>query len=171
MKMIGLIGLVVAGNLAGAALSYYGSLWFAWPFAREICSWLWAMLLFPFGWWGIIENKLLSAPPQAVAVLWGSTFLNAVLWGWAAYKIKRAIQRRNEWAHRPFDASTIYPRIEQLRQHHADAAQARAHPLYSRKGLVEAARQVVAGFAYFSGMQSGHRLDEKTEQLGTEKQD
>lgn len=156
MKTKNLVALVILGNLAGAALTSFFALTYfpSSPPIRFLCQCGWVVFAFPLGWVGVVAGKLLASRVM-VYLAWGAgAFINACLWGWTAGKINKAIQGRI--GHAGFDASVISPRIAQLRHEHAAAAHARSHPVYSRKGLLAAARRTITRCGYFSNLGAEH---------------
>jgi hypothetical protein len=156
MKAKKIIATAVVGNLAGVGLTYVALIAAPTFFGWWLCYCLFLFFSFPLGWLGVLLSKMLATKGIALLCFWGGVTLNACLWGWTVSRITRAVQRRKMTAQNAFDASAISARIMQLRHDHAVAAHARSHPLYSRKGLVAAARRALTRFAYFSGIGAQH---------------
>ena len=66
-----------------------------------------------------------------------------------ALRLRADRLRQNRFPGTAFDASTIAPRVHQVRQDYLASLRSQPHQASRRRGLVAAARQVVTSFSYF----------------------
>ncbi len=157
VKTKAIIAVLAAGVLAGQALTFMGAFFTpaGWQAAKFLCECGWTVIAFPFGWLGFVAGwftatKLLL--PTRYVCLWTGATLNALFWGWVAYRFARGGREQGETS--GFDASAISHQIAAVRQTHVSAAHCRWSPLYARKDLVGAARRLIKRSGYFLDKES-----------------
>jgi hypothetical protein len=108
-----------------------------------------------------MEAEQLIAPISGTLLLIGivAASVAMVLWRKQPRRPRPRPEREWHWNGMVFDTRAISPRVQQVRNDYLAAFHRRQHPLFHPATLLEAARRMVAGLAYFRGI-GDERLNE-----------